>query len=51
VHFLRKVVWIVPGFTIDRYRDRLAELHTRIRTEGPFVAYAQRFLIKARRPN
>ncbi|HEY3007880.1 MAG TPA: class I SAM-dependent methyltransferase [Micromonosporaceae bacterium] len=51
VHFLRKVVWIVPGFTVDRYRDRLAELHARIGTEGPFVAYAQRFLIKARRPS
>ena len=51
VHFLRKVVWIVPGYTVDRYRGRLAELHARIRTEGPFVAYAQRFLIKARKPD
>jgi SAM-dependent methyltransferase len=50
VHFLRKVIWIVPGFTVDRYRDRLAELH-RIQTEGPFVANAQRFLIKARKPH
>lgn len=49
VHFLRKVIWIVPGFTVDRYRARLAELHERIRTEGPFVAHAQRFLIEAHR--
>lgn len=50
VHFLRKVIWIVPGFTVDRYRDRLAELHGRIQTEGPFVAHAQRFLIEACKP-
>ncbi len=26
VVFLRKVIWIVPGFTVDRYRLQLAEL-------------------------
>jgi SAM-dependent methyltransferase len=51
VHFLRKVIWIVPGFTVDDYRQRLAELHERIVTEGSFVAHAQRFLIEARRPS
>jgi SAM-dependent methyltransferase len=51
VHFLRKVVWTVPGFTVGRYRRRLAELHARIQNEGPFVAHAQRFLIEARKPN
>jgi SAM-dependent methyltransferase len=49
VHFLRKVIWIVPGFTVDEYRDRLAELHDFIEHHGPFVAYSQRFLIEARR--
>ncbi|SCG49168.1 Methyltransferase domain-containing protein [Micromonospora echinaurantiaca] len=50
VWFLRKVVWTVPGFTVDRYRPQLARLHHRIRTEGPFVAHARRFLIEANRP-
>jgi SAM-dependent methyltransferase len=50
VHFLRKVIWIVPGFTVDSYRQRLVELHQRIVTEGSFVAHAERFLIEARRP-
>jgi SAM-dependent methyltransferase len=50
VHFLRKVVWIVPAFTVDRYRHRLAALHDQIGAEGSFVAHAQRFLIEARRP-
>jgi SAM-dependent methyltransferase len=48
--FLRKVVWIVPGFTVDRYRDRLLALHQRIKAGGPFVAHSQRFLIEARKP-
>lgn len=49
VHFLRKVIWTVPGFTVDAYRQRLAELHDFIRRHGPFVAYSQRFLIEARK--
>ncbi|MFR9776900.1 class I SAM-dependent methyltransferase [Micromonospora sp. MS34] len=50
VWFLRKVIWTVPGFTVDRYRPELRRLHDRIRSEGPFVAHAQRFLVEARRP-
>jgi hypothetical protein len=50
VHFLRKVLWTVPGFTVERYRDRLALLHERIRAQGPFIAHVHRFLIEARKP-
>jgi SAM-dependent methyltransferase len=50
VYFLRLVVWIVPGFTVDRFRDRLLALHDEIGRHGPFVAHATRFLIEARRP-
>jgi SAM-dependent methyltransferase len=50
VYFLRLVVWIVPGFTVDRYRDRLLALHEHIERNGPFVAHASRFLIEAKRP-
>lgn len=50
IYFLRKVIWIVPGFTVDAYRARLRELHERIRAEGPFVSYSARFLIEARKP-
>jgi SAM-dependent methyltransferase len=50
VHFLRKVPWVVPRFTVERYRDQLARLHRRIERDGPFVAHAQRFLIEARKP-
>ncbi|MFD7963477.1 class I SAM-dependent methyltransferase [Streptomyces zaomyceticus] len=50
VYFLRKVIWMVPGFTVDQYRDRLRQLHDRIEGEGPFVAHTTRFLIEARKP-
>ncbi|MFD4395903.1 methyltransferase domain-containing protein [Kitasatospora sp. NPDC058478] len=50
VYFLRKVIWMVPGFTVAAYRDRLRELDALIRTEGPFVAHSARFLIEARKP-
>ena len=46
--FLRKVIWIVPDFTVERYRERLRALHRKIEADGPFVAYSQRFLIEAR---
>lgn len=51
VYFLRKVIWSVPDFTVQRYRDRLAELHERIESEGPFVTDSVRLLVEARKPS
>lgn len=50
VYLLRKVIWWVPGFTVEKYRDRLRDLHELIESEGPFVAHSTRHLIEARRP-
>ncbi|WP_442813613.1 class I SAM-dependent methyltransferase [Streptomyces sp. NBC_01754] len=50
VYFLRKVIWTVPGFTVEDYLPQLRSLHERIEADGPFVAYSCRFLIEARRP-
>jgi SAM-dependent methyltransferase len=50
VYFLRKVIWTVPDFTVERYRDRLELMHEQICAEGRFVSHARRFLIEARRP-
>ncbi|MFI5714537.1 class I SAM-dependent methyltransferase [Nocardia sp. NPDC051750] len=47
VYFLRKVVWMVPGFTIEAHLDRLHRLHDQIRQHGPFVAHSTRTLIQA----
>ncbi|MFP3988219.1 class I SAM-dependent methyltransferase [Streptomyces sp. E11-3] len=50
VHFLRKVVWMVPDFTVEKYRVRLRELHDQIQVDGPFVAHSSRVLVDARKP-
>ncbi|USX52683.1 class I SAM-dependent methyltransferase [Lentzea sp. HUAS12] len=50
VHFLRKVLWTVPGFTVERYRDRLLDLHAHIQEHGAFVSTSTRFLVEARKP-
>ncbi|MET9489433.1 class I SAM-dependent methyltransferase [Nocardia sp. NPDC006630] len=50
VYFLRKVIWMVPGFTVAEYRDRLRDLHQQITAEGPFVAHSSRTLFEARKP-
>ena len=50
VYFLRLVVWIVPDFSVDRYRPALLRLHDGIRAEGSFVTHSRRFLIEAKRP-
>ena len=50
VYFLRKVLWTVPGFTVEDYLEPLRRMHEQIQAQGPFVAHAQRFLIEARRP-
>ena len=50
VYFLRKVIWTVPDFDVDRYRDKLAELHRIIQQKGSFVAHSTRVLVEARKP-
>ncbi|MBL1074362.1 methyltransferase domain-containing protein [Nocardia sp. 2] len=50
VYFLRKVIWMVPGFTVEGYRDRLFDLHCEIARSGSFVAHSSRTLFEARKP-
>lgn len=50
VYFLRKVIWTVPDFSVEAYRDRLSALHRQIEIDGPFVAHSSRHLIEARKP-
>lgn len=49
IYVLRKCVWWVPDFSVERYLDTLHQLHRRITSGGSFVAHASRFLIEARR--
>ncbi len=50
VYFLRLVVWTVPGFTVERFSERLRALHAQIERDGSFVAFASRFLLEASKP-
>lgn len=50
VWLLRKCVWWVPDFTVERYRDRLLDLDAGMRAGEPFVAHSTRHLVEARRP-
>jgi hypothetical protein len=49
VYLLRKLVWWVPDFTVERYRKRLRDMHELIERDGPFIAHSTRHLIEARR--
>jgi hypothetical protein len=46
MHFRRKAVLTVPGFTVEGYRHQLSLMQA----EGSFVAHAERFLIEVRKP-
>ena len=50
VYFLRKVVWLIPGFGVARFREQLLALHHQIQSDGPFLAHSSRTLIEARKP-
>jgi hypothetical protein len=49
IYVLRKCVWWVPDFDVDRYRRALERLDAHIREHGAFVAHSTRTLIEARR--
>jgi hypothetical protein len=48
VYILRKCVWWVPDFDVERYRDTLRRLDAQIRSDGSFVAHSTRHLVEAR---
>jgi hypothetical protein len=51
VYFLRMVPWIVPNFSVARYRDALHDLHVVIQRDGGFETAASRVLVDARKPH
>ncbi len=50
VYFLRKVIWTVPDFSVEKYRDRLIVLHEKIERDGHFGSHSQRSLLEVRKP-
>lgn len=50
VYYLRKVIWMVPGFTVAGHLDTLRRMHEHIEAQGSFVATVTRMLVEARKP-
>ena len=51
VYFLRLVPWIVPDFSVPKYRERLLDLHGVIETHGAFETTASRMLLEVTKPS
>lgn len=46
---LKAIPWMVPDFSIDRYRTRLREIQQRIDREGPITVRQRRFWVRAQK--
>lgn len=51
VYYLNAVPWQIEDFSVERYRDRLWELHLRIERDGHVDVRNHRFLLIARKPS
>lgn len=49
VYYLRAIPWQIEGFSVERFRDKLAALHEQIMHDGPLVLHSHRFYLKAQR--
>jgi SAM-dependent methyltransferase len=49
VWYLLAVPWAAPGFRVERHRDRLEALHSRVSQEGPIRIPSHGFRLEARR--
>lgn len=47
---LLTVSWTVPGFSVERYDERLRALDQRIRADGGFTVHDERYLLEAVKP-
>ena len=50
VFVLIKAPWELPGFSVEKYRDRLYDLHRSIKSNGPIDVGIAFFLLIARKP-
>jgi SAM-dependent methyltransferase len=50
VYGLKAIPWMVPGFTVDKYRRRLHELQSRIDRDGPITVRQRRYFVRAQKP-
>jgi hypothetical protein len=45
------LVWTVPDFSVDHYRDRLHDVRDQIEQDGVFRSTMSRTLLEARKPS
>jgi SAM-dependent methyltransferase len=50
VYYLKAIPWQVSDFTIEKYYDRLAEIHNIILETGAFTVKEHRFYIESQKP-
>jgi hypothetical protein len=50
VYGLKAIPWMVPGFTVDKYRRRLHELQSRIDRDGAITVRQRRYFVRAQKP-
>src|SRR5438552_903878 len=46
---LKAIPWMVPGFSIDKYRARLREIQAQIDRDGPITVRQRRFWARAQK--
>ncbi len=49
VYYLKAVSWEIPDFSVDRYFDKLVEIHTIIQSDGYVDVPFHQFFIRAQR--
>ena len=47
LYYLKAIPWQVEDFSVDRYYDKLADIHRRIEKDGSFPVDCHRFLVRA----
>ncbi len=50
VFYLKVIKWQIEDFSLQKYKQRLLDLHYLIEDQGAFYATEQRFLVEARKP-
>jgi SAM-dependent methyltransferase len=50
VYYLKVIEWQIPGFTVEKYRTQLFDIHLEIEQCGAFRVSGHRFFIQAKKP-
>jgi hypothetical protein len=51
VFYLKIIEWQIMDFSVEKYDQRLRDMHRLIEAQGAFYATERRFLIEAKKPH